>query len=118
MSVLEGAEEEFIRNLISAGIDVTRNGFTALHFAAGYGWLGPVKKLVETGAGLEIKDLHYGETALHFAVKGDHAAVVQYLLDKGANTWSVNNEGKTPVDICATEEINKIFLDDENKKWD
>lgn len=118
MSILEGSEGQFVNNIISTGIDTLENGFTALHFASAYGWMEQVNKLVHSGAGINIKDTHYGETPLHFVVKGEHIYCVRYLLAHGADIWAVNDQGLTPLDIAKDPKIIEVLQDYENGVWD
>jgi len=53
--------------------------------AARSGDLPGVKKAIEQGATLEAKT-PYGQTALYLSAMNGHEEIVQYLLDKGANT--------------------------------
>ena len=39
-----------------------------------------------------------GDTPLHNAVRGEHAAVVQYLVERGADVTLKNGAGQTPRD--------------------
>ena len=108
MTVLENAEPEFIHNLILGGINLdnaTMEGFTALHFASGYGWTSLTEKLLQQGANVNLKDHHYGATALHFAVRNNNIAEIKLLLQYGADTQILDHKGETPLDNA-----NNIFI--------
>lgn len=68
-------------------------GLTPLHYAAEYGHLDLVKKLIEKGADVNAESGTFSEygakegyqTPLHLAVKYGHLEVAKYLISKGAN---------------------------------
>ncbi len=68
---------------------------TPLHYASLFGYLEVVKVLVESGARLEEK-LKTGFTPLACAAKEQRSFVVEYLLSKGANPESKDDESLTP----------------------
>jgi len=68
--------------LLEAGADINYQNsseMTALHITAGAGDLDLVKRLVEAGTDMELKDLR-GETALQWAQKRKHTQVIEYLI--------------------------------------
>ncbi|TGL88781.1 hypothetical protein EHQ68_09090 [Leptospira congkakensis] len=68
-------------------------GLTPLHYAAEYGHLDLVKKLIEKGADVNAESGTFSEfgakegyqTPLHLAVKYGHIEVAKYLISKGAD---------------------------------
>ena len=75
----------------------TGNGLTALHLAAEPGF---VKALVAAGAGIDVRN-DRGQTPLHQAVRFRDAAVVEVLLDAGADPSLEDNEGNRAADLVA-----------------
>jgi hypothetical protein len=70
-------------------------GCTALHFAAEYpGYLSYVKKLVEKGAKIDIKNKS-GETPLFLACKNESYEIAKFLLKAGANVHARDRWGET-----------------------
>src|SRR5213593_3313413 len=72
---------DVVRQLVEAA-DVSRREM-ALRYAAGYGQLEVTRYLLDYGVGV---DAHSGdgETALFYAMLGNHIAVVRLLLERGA----------------------------------
>jgi ankyrin repeat protein len=64
--------------------------------------LAKVKALVEKSP--QVLDSRDGDgmTSLHHAARNGNAALVEYLIDKGAKTEIQNNQGKTPLHLAAT----------------
>ena len=78
-----------------------RLGATPLHYIARTGDLEACKALIETAkANMEIKDLE-GMTPLLIAVKLSRTDIIEYLIQKGANTDATNNKGQNALHIAA-----------------
>ena len=72
---------------------LTPEGDSCLHIAAGRGNLQAVRLLVEAGLDVNLRgDL--GNTPLHYARKGAHGEVVQFLINKGATPGLENELGE------------------------
>ncbi len=67
---------------------------TALHIAAGRGFETVVHLLLMKGSYIKAQSTKTGETGLHLAVKADQRAVVQLLLEAGADVHSRDISGK------------------------
>ncbi|WP_406723117.1 ankyrin repeat domain-containing protein [Wolbachia endosymbiont (group B) of Campaea margaritaria] len=74
---------------------------TPLHYAAGYGSLSVIEKLIEEGADVNAKN-NNGSTPLHLATKNDHLDVLEKLIEKGANINERNKYGNTPLHWAAS----------------
>jgi ankyrin repeat protein len=57
----------------------------------------------------EQRYMYVFRTALHWAAKRNHSAVVHYLIESGADKTLKNDSGKTPVDL-ATERSTLLAL--------
>lgn len=73
---------------------------TPLYFAASFGLLEVVKSLVEAGADLNVQAGSFGGTALHAAAWRDHPAVVQLLLEVGADQMVEDENMMTAYDLA------------------
>jgi hypothetical protein len=85
-------------------------GCTPLMWAAARGRLDLATFLKELGAHLDVQDA-YGDTALHYAVRSNHPAMVCHLLNRGAKSIE-NNDKQTPFTLartCKRELILKLF---------
>jgi ankyrin repeat protein len=84
---------------------------TALMCAAGKGHLEVVRLLLQAGADVsavcetsrEGGGAGGGEPALHFALKGNHLAVAEALLDAGADPNALGGYGRSPLTIAIAE---------------
>ena len=86
------------------------DGWSALHFAVGFGRLAVVRYLL-SGENLE-STTSQGNTPLHLAVLGGQLPAVVFLLEQGASLQAQNKEGKTPLHVMAerfTDEQLKAF---------
>jgi ankyrin repeat protein len=87
-----------------------------LHFAAGDGDLAAVVELIAAGYDVNAKDPDLKLTPLHYAARGEHLDVAQYLLDHGADVNAIDHAtaGNTPLADIAQEcsyEMAKLLLD-------
>ena len=74
------------------------SGFTALHLASYSGHLEEVDLLVSHGAELDLQESTWGQTPLHLAL--NFPALVQYLLERGADSSIKDIEGFTPLEYA------------------
>ncbi|MFC1600996.1 ankyrin repeat domain-containing protein [Candidatus Sumerlaeota bacterium] len=72
----------------------------SLHEAAANGYLGDVKKRIEGGAHLEVRD-EYGQTPLYLASQEGRGAIAQYLIEAGADVDAPDKFGQTPMYAAA-----------------
>jgi uncharacterized protein len=103
--------------LLDAGIDVNaryRADLTALMWAAGYAdntaieaGLRTVKILLTRGAKIDLVD-DRGRNALMIASGLGHSAIVQALVDAGADRTMRDKSGKSAADLASTPEIKAI----------
>jgi len=103
-----------MRILLEKGADpklTTKDGTTALMFAAGVGYrdkftrgteaeaLESLKVALDTGLSLDQATTR-GETALHGAANRGADSIVQFLVDHGAKLDTKTKQGFTPLDIA------------------
>ena len=50
-----------------------------------------------------------GDTVLHFTARGGSIAIVQLLLEYGADKNMKDNDGKTPVELTESKTIRKLL---------
>jgi len=78
----------------------TPDGGTALHFAAKYGQLSLINKLLAKGAVVDAKD-NDGVTPLHAAAYNGHTDAVKCLVEMGADVHAKEKTGGTPLHKAA-----------------
>lgn len=78
----------------------TRNGTTALMYAAQHNYVSDVRHLLHDEAWVDARDKD-GDTALSLAAAGGHNQVVRMLIDAGADLENHDKDGYTPVKIAA-----------------
>ena len=94
-----GRIEELLAN--GAGVNQRDNfGFTALHFAAGYGHEAVVTRLIELGAGVNQAN-KFGFTALHCAAMNGHENTIRVLIEADADINQQDNRGETALHSAA-----------------
>ncbi|MBI5562241.1 MAG: ankyrin repeat domain-containing protein [Deltaproteobacteria bacterium] len=91
-----------IQELMSQGINVNepdRNGFTALHVAAGKGYPEVVAFLLEHGADVNARDRNRW-TPLHSAAGFGHTETALVLIEHGADVRAKDFQGWTPLRVA------------------
>ncbi|MHB9130482.1 MAG: ankyrin repeat domain-containing protein [Armatimonadota bacterium] len=115
MGACSAAPEEVIQTFIRLGADAnarTQDGHTALHAAALHCQRTTVVNiLLANGADIDALAGEYKNTPLHYAVIpltenpnpnviAQHALMVAFLLDAGANPYIEDTEGNTPLVVA------------------
>jgi ankyrin repeat protein len=114
MRAARSGDAPVMRALLEKGADpklATKEGNTALMFAAGVGYrdkftrgteaeaLEALKVAVEAGLDLGQANTR-GETALHGAANRGADSIVQFLVDHGAKLDTKTKQGFTPLDVA------------------
>ena len=111
---MKDAKKDFNVNLVDFG------GNTALHLASANGFIDVVRYLVnELHCNINAKNKSLS-TPLSWAAFNGQRAVVEFLLEKGADFDVKNINGKKPSDLAYDNgyyDINDILLTKENEKY-
>ena len=94
----KSATEADVQAELGSDADVmarTKDGWTPLHYAAGFGKPANIQALLAAGADVMARD-EFGRTPLHWAAQYGTPATIQPLLDAGADAKAKDKEGKTP----------------------
>ena len=70
-----------------------------------------VLRQLRDGAAVNSQNRVNGWTALHFAVRREHASIVRLLLEHGADASAKNLKGEKAIDMTSNKEIRKIITD-------
>ncbi|KAJ7315962.1 hypothetical protein JRQ81_002124 [Phrynocephalus forsythii] len=90
-----------------------------LREAAALGDLEEVQRLVEVGVNLNSQNEINGWTCLHWACKRNHAQVVSYLLDAGADKDILTVKEERPHQLTSKREIRKMLgVEDDDELLD
>lgn len=83
--VLKNGRDEFVKPLISAGVDVNAeiDFIVPLRLAVGFDHIGIVKILLDNGANIDAQN-HYGDTALKYS---RNEKMTEYLFERGAKVY-------------------------------
>ncbi|EFC42005.1 ankyrin domain-containing protein [Naegleria gruberi] len=101
---------EYILQKYPIQLDIqVNNNSSPLLVSAAYGSLKSIKFLIDRGANVNLCDID-GLYAIHYAVKYNHFAVVQYLAQHNADFSVKNNSGQTIFDF-ATDSDKKFMLE-------
>jgi ankyrin repeat protein len=108
-----------IAALVRSGMNVNvaaNTGITPLHSAAMTGRVEAARTLISLGANLEAREA-YGRTPLFLAAQIylHPRAVLELLLEVGASSTAVDNNGKTPLDAARTDEARSTILTFQSK---
>jgi ankyrin repeat protein len=71
-----------------------------LDSSARNGLLGVYRKLLEVGAHIESADSRTKNISLKFAAKYGHCLIVVHLIERCADIFVKNSDGKTPYDLA------------------
>ncbi|CAM5155995.1 unnamed protein product [Eretmochelys imbricata] len=80
-----------------------------LREAAALGDIGEVQRLVEFGVNVNSQNEINGWTCLHWACKRNHAQVVSYLIESGADKEILTSKGEMPAQLTSKREIRKTL---------
>lgn len=76
------------------------DGATPLHLACGIGNASLIETLVEEGGASVNAVDHEGETALFYALRGQHVNVVRKLEELGVDINTRNSDGESALEFC------------------
>ncbi|XP_072160560.1 uncharacterized protein [Bemisia tabaci] len=114
--VIDDYNLKLLERLFSCRTDIPcnfgpyRNGYL-LHMAAKTGQLALVSSLLNHGAEVNCKDEFHKYTAVHHAVFGGFASIVQLLADKGADLNAKDLNGCSPLHYVNHFDVAKTLLE-------
>lgn len=103
MIAADRADAPRLRILLGLGANQSfarKDGLTALHMAANKGQVDISGWLLDAGANVDAIGGQMGCAPLHLAAAGGHRALVELLLERGADAVMVDNNGNTPVAVA------------------
>ena len=95
--------------------DRDETGYSALMLAVCCGYMDIIKRLIDKGADLELRESHGGWTALMLASRWGFTETARLLMDGGANIDAQDKNRKTALDL-AKEAGNKTLVELIRKK--
>jgi len=82
---------------------------TTIHLAASKGDLAHVKKFIEGGKDVNVKDI-FGCTPLHWAVLADTNDVADFLIGRGAELAARDNTGFAPIMVARGQDMIELLI--------
>ncbi|KAJ1527888.1 hypothetical protein ONE63_007824 [Megalurothrips usitatus] len=101
-----------IRSLLDANANPNTKdnaGWTPLHEVANHGFTEAVQLLLKAGALVDVPGVG-NVTPLHEAVYNKHLPIVKLLVAHGANIYARSSEGKTPMDLANSPEMEEALV--------
>ena len=118
---IERGDLEAFKREVKKNININKadeHGTTLLMMAACNKNTDIVRYLLDNGALVNMKEIHMGATALHYAIKfGGKLESVKLLLERGASCNEKTSDGETPLMhaiVSHREDIVKVLLEDKN----
>jgi ankyrin repeat protein len=94
------------RSLVKAPLEF---GELPMYYAAAGNRRDVVELLLEMGANVNARVEPDGSTPLEAAVSNEHVEMVDLLVERGADPTMVNSDGRSPIDIAVTLELDEIL---------
>ncbi|KAM9802062.1 ankyrin repeat domain-containing protein 10b isoform 2-T2 [Syngnathus typhle] len=88
-------------NLADLTVEDTFYGWTPIHWAAHFGKLECVMRLVQVGCGINIVTSKFAQTPTHISAFGGHPQCLLWLLQAGADINRQDYVGETPIHKAA-----------------
>ena len=109
--ILVGVFKEHIKQLMP-GYNYAKdhNNTTDLMQAASHGDLSEVTRLINAGEEITAEDI-LGRQALTFAIKNNHVAVAQYLLQKGATVTTTFSDSFLEAVVIGSDELCQLMIE-------
>jgi ankyrin repeat protein len=84
------------------------------HRAAAGGYIKIIELLVGHSCRVNPKDVQ-GDTPLHNACEEGHGDCAVYLIEKNGNLDQLNQQGKSPMDLCPTNQLRSFIMSSINE---
>ena len=94
---LDSAMSRNLRHIVK--FLLAKGASLSIHTAVQLGNLAKVKVFVEEDADINVKD-DSGFTPLHYAARGGHKDIAEFLIANGAGFNTKNNAGQAPIDVA------------------
>ncbi|TFB02620.1 Ankyrin-3 [Trichoderma ghanense] len=100
LGAVMGDEDYIVENLLAAGADIDvvgEDGYSPIHLAVSRDNFNIFHQLLRADANINAVNKFNSQTPLHCAVRIGNSKMVQTLLEKGANTETLNHLGFSPL---------------------